>query len=99
MIKRGEMDKKAVSPVIATMLLLVITVVLAGLIMAFVLPFVREQLGEGKECLDVLDGIEFAESQFNCFIITDPTTGAGETGFSVKIKKEKVSGFKVSLID
>ncbi len=86
------MLKRGVSPVVATMLLLVITVLLAALIMTFVVPFVQDSLGDSKECLQVLDGIEFAESEFNCF-------SSDETGFSVKVKKEKVSGFKISLID
>ncbi len=94
MIKRGLINKKGVSPVIATMLLLVITVVLAGLIMAFVLPFVRDKLGDSKECLDVLDGIEFAESKFNCYQTSTPL----ETGFSIKLKKDAVKGARISLI-
>lgn len=95
MPKGGLIGRKGVSPVIATMLLLVITVVLAGLIMAFVLPFVRDKLGDSKECIDTLEGLEFAESRFNCY------EGPGltlETGFSIKVKKDTVKGARISLI-
>ena len=92
------MFKRGVSPVIATVLLLVLTVVLAGIIYSFVIPFVNEQLGNSKACLNVLDGVEFGNSPFNCYD-TATTTSTYETGFSVKIKKESVVGFRVSLID
>ena len=63
------MFKRGVSPVIATVLLLVITVVIASIIFAFVIPFVNKSLGNSKACLNVLDGIEFPESRFNCWNI------------------------------
>ena len=96
------MFKRGVSPVVATVLLLVITVVIASIIFAFVVPFVNKSLGNSKACLNVLDGLEFPESRFNCwnetlaFVPANPTY---ETGFSVKIKKDGVEGFRVALID
>ncbi len=91
------MFKRGVSPVIATVLLLVITVVLASIIFAFVIPFVNKSLGNSQSCLNVLDGIEFPESKFNCW--NSYPAGNYETGFSVKIKKEGVYGFRIALID
>ncbi len=93
------MFKRGVSPVIATVLLLVITVVLASIIFAFVIPFVNKSLGNSQACLNVLDGVEFPESKFNCWNASASVVGANETGFSVKIKKEGVSGFRIALID
>ena len=86
------MFKKGVSAIVATMILLVITVVLAALIMTVVVPFVKDQLGTSKECADTLDSLEFGESPFNCYSTT-------ETGFSVKVKKDAVVGVQVSLIN
>ncbi len=93
------MFKRGVSPVIATVLLLVITVVLASIIFAFVIPFVNKSLGNSQTCLNVLDGIEFPESRFNCWNSSALIAGTNETGFSVKIKKEGVYGFRIALID
>jgi flagellin-like protein len=94
------MMRKGVSPVVATVLLLVITVLLASLIMTFAVPFVQDQLGRSKECLAVIDAVTFADSRFNCYIDDMASTSATDkTGFSVSISKEGVSGVRVSLID
>jgi len=47
------MFKRGVSPVVATVLLLVLTIGLAAIIFAFVIPFVQDQLGNSKACLKV----------------------------------------------
>jgi flagellin-like protein len=86
--------KRGVSPVIAAVLLIIITVAAAALIMSFVLPFVKDELSNSGSCLDVLEGIEFAESQFNCV-----NPASDESGFSVKINKKGIQGFRVGLID
>ncbi|MGV8142613.1 MAG: archaellin/type IV pilin N-terminal domain-containing protein [Candidatus Pacearchaeota archaeon] len=93
------MNKRGVSPVVATVLLLVLTVGLAAVIFSFVIPFVNDQLGNSKACLKVLDGVEFADSKFNCYN-SSLTSGTGfETGFSFKVKKPEVLGVRVSFID
>lgn len=89
-------DRKGVSPVVATVLLLVLTIVIGGIVFSVVIPFVNDSLGESKECLDTFEGVEFPESQFNCYGIN---AGAEETGFSVKVNKEGISKVKVALID
>lgn len=99
------MFKRGVSPVIATVLLLVITVVIASIIFAFVVPFVNKSLGNSKACLNVLDGVEFPESKFNCYVdysLSNPPPFSSpqyETGFSVKVKKAGIVGVRISLID
>jgi flagellin-like protein len=108
--KRG--NKKGVSPVVATVLLIVITVIIAAIILTFVLPFVDDKLGESKACLDVFDGVEFAQSNFNCYNETYQSSGifasspsnppssiTMETGFSVRVKLEEIYGFRIGLID
>src|SRR3989338_8823995 len=95
---RWKMDKKGVSPVIATVLLLVLTIVIGGIIFSVVIPFVKDSLGDSKVCLDVLQGVEFPESKFNCYNITSPAL-LNKTGFSIKLNKEGISGFRVALID
>lgn len=82
------------SPVIATVLLLVLTIVIAGVVFSVVIPFVNDSLGESKECLDIFEAVEFPESQFNCYV-----SSPAETGFSIRVNKEGISAVKVSLID
>jgi flagellin-like protein len=94
------MDRRGVSPVVATVLLIVITTVIAAIILTFVLPLVKDKLGESEACLDVFDGLEFAESQFNCFK-NEGTTQSPDfyTGFSVNLKKEGIDGFRIALVE
>ncbi len=91
-------DRKGVSPVVATVLLLVLTIVIGGIVFSVVIPFVNDSLGESKECLDTFEGVEFPESQFNCYIVS-ATGGTNETGFSIKVNKEGITRVKVALID
>ncbi|UCD20569.1 MAG: type IV pilin [archaeon] len=44
------MKKKAVAPVISTVLLIVIVIVAVALIMAFVIPMIRENMDKAKAC-------------------------------------------------
>lgn len=88
------MEKRGLSPVIATVLLIVITVSVAAVILSFVLPFANDKLSGSKACLDALSSVEFANSKFNCFDST-----SSETGFSIKLSKEGVTAFRVALID
>ncbi len=90
--------KRGVSAVVATVMLITITVVAAGIIIAFVVPFVKDELKESKACLDFREGVEFGESKFNCYM-QEAGGNNYRTGFSVKINKAGVKGFKISLID
>lgn len=94
------MNRFGVSPVVATVLLLVLTIVIGGIIFSVVVPFVNDSLGESKECLDTFEGVEFPESQFNCYLSGAVSgTGIDETGFSVKVNKEGITRIRVALID
>ncbi len=88
--------KRGLSPVIATVLLLVITVVAAGLIATFVVPFVKDSLSGSRECFDVLGDLSFSETPYNCFYF-DQAGLVNRTGFSVKVEGKDIAGFKVVL--
>jgi|TARA_Y100000034_G_C6835699_1_gene377620 flagellin-like protein len=96
------MEKRGVSAVIASVLLIMLTVVAVGLIMAFVLPFIENQTEGASDCFDVFGGIEFKETEYNCYINESMTCTADDcknrTGFSVEITKEGIVGFRVSMI-
>ena len=92
---RKMINKRGVSPIIATVLLLLITVIAASLISVFIIPFVKQNLQEGQQCFDILGDLAFYESQYNCYI-TNITVGY-RTGFSVRIDNDAIKGFKVAL--
>ena len=84
--------KKGLSPVIAVVLLLVITMIAAGIIIGVVVPFVQDNLEDSKACFEVLNDLSFASTLFNCVNDT-----SNRTGFSVRIDSEEITGFRVSL--
>ena len=106
------MNKRGVSAVIAAVMLIMITVVAAGLIFSFVIPFVNEQTEGASECFDVFGGLEFGSTAFNCYVESADTgcgadtngDGQGDspcydsTGFSVRVTKDGIAGVRVSLV-
>jgi len=60
-------SKLSQSQIIGTVLLILITVVAAGLIMAFVIPFIRDKLpSENENCLDVISKVKLS-SGYTCY--------------------------------
>ena len=99
------MNKRGVSAVIATVLLIMITVVAAGLIFSFVIPFVNQHTEDASDCFEVFGGLEFGDTAYNCYVgagdcgpPANPLTCDEGTGFSVSVTKEGVAGLKVALI-
>jgi flagellin-like protein len=85
------MKKKGVSPIIATVLLLVLTLVAVSILSVFIIPFVKNSLDGSKECVNVIGKIRFDDgSAYNCHTDT-------RTAFSVRIDSNDIVGFKLSL--
>ncbi|MEM4152794.1 MAG: hypothetical protein QXK80_01605 [Candidatus Pacearchaeota archaeon] len=57
-------NKKAIEPVVATVLLIVITIAAVALIIAFVVPFIQQQLGASGVCYKA-QGIQI-DSEATC---------------------------------
>lgn len=89
-------NKRAVSPVIATVLLILITVVAASVIAVFVIPFVSNNLDNSKACFAVLGKMTLAESSYLCSA-SDSVNG-DRTGFSVQFDSSEIDGFVVLAI-
>jgi len=88
--------KRGMSPVIAVALLLMITAIAAGIIVAFVVPFVQNNLDRGGKCFEVSNKIIFEPTEFNCYVdLTGDTLD--RTGFSVRIDHQNIIGFRVGL--
>ena len=83
------------SPVIATVLLLILTIVAVSILAVFIIPFVKDSLGGSKGCFDVLGDIRFdSESRYACSY--GNATG-NMTGFSVRVDSEEIIGFSLTL--
>ena len=91
-MKKG---KKGVSSIIATILLILISIFAATIIIGFVVPFVKDTLAEEKECYEVKDQLKInTESAYTCVY------GGGKNA-SVTIRREfgevEIKGFKMGV--
>jgi len=63
------LNKKAISPIIATILLILLSVAAVLLIANIIVPFVRNTLDENKMCFDASDQIKIdTESDYTCYL-------------------------------
>ena len=65
--------KRGVSDIIATVLLLLLTVTSVAIISAFIIPFVRDNLNEGSNCLNINEGLNIIEGE-SCYDPINPLT-------------------------
>jgi hypothetical protein len=86
------MNKKSVSNIIVTLLLIVLSMAVLSLIAMFIVPAVKEYLNEGKTCLDVIGKIEIYNNELTCYNDT-----SGETGVNIKRKDIDIETIIVSL--
>ncbi|NCO11773.1 hypothetical protein GW924_04230 [Candidatus Pacearchaeota archaeon] len=91
------LGKKGLSPVVATVLIIMITVVAVTLIAAFIVPFVQKVPEEGQRCFEVFADLSFHDTLYNCY--SNDTQQQTHTGFSVSINDESIQGFTLLAIN
>ena len=79
-------NKKGLSVVVATMLLVALTVVAAGIVWTITQKFVEDETNGAKECFDVLDKVSFND-EYVCY---DMRNSVNELQFSINIKDADV---------
>lgn len=89
--------KRGISPVIATVLILVLTFVAISIIAAFVIPFVQNSIEDTSSCFDVVGDLKIDNTPYNCYVEGYGDSQIDRTGFSVRIDSEEVVAFDVSL--
>ena len=96
-------NQRGLGPVVATALLVLITIAAAVIILRFAVPFVKNTLNDGSECFNYRDYFVFEENYgLNCYIITNSPYEAdfyiniGAKTTNPKIES-KVAGFKLLL--
>jgi len=92
--KLMPISKRSQSQIITTILLILIGVIAAGIIMSFIIPFIKDKL-QGGDCLDVVNKIEIS-SGYTCYNTTDDLN---YTHVQVHIGeiKDLISGFAIEL--
>ncbi len=98
-------NKRALSPVIATVLLLLLTVSAAIIIAGVVLPFIRGNLDKSTECVDYRSYFTFEEKfefeddsfRYNCYQ-GDNLYGASIRAEGNEELSEDIGGFKLVFI-
>ena len=99
---QNKMKKRGVSPVIATVLIVMLTIAAIAIISAVVVPFVRDSLYKSSECLAYKGLWTFDKSQgYNCYYPVDANMMF--YAFSIKSSPNEEllnngAGFKVVLI-
>lgn len=91
-------SKKAVSPVIASVSLVLLTIGALAVLASFVVPWVQEQLEDSVKCIDYQDYFQF-EDEFglNCF--NGSAYGVSIRAGNLQEEKEsKVEGFFIKFI-
>lgn len=94
---RLKKSKKGLSQVIATILLILLSVAAVAILAAAIIPFVRESLSGGKECFEAVGLLEIdTEKGYTCY-------DSGEKEVKVMIKKAakdvELRGIKIAIFD
>ncbi|MBI5803849.1 type IV pilin N-terminal domain-containing protein [Candidatus Pacearchaeota archaeon] len=96
----NKIKKKALSSVVATILLVMLTIIAVAIIAGFIIPFVSDSLNEGTECVDYTNYFIFEdEFGYNCYSQVD-----GENFYAISVgvssakseSEEKIKGFKLA---
>ncbi len=87
------LDKKGVSAIIATLLIIMLTIVIFSVIYSVMIPAVKNYLGESKTCFDALDKVKINKDELTCY-----NEETGETGISVKRDDVELDEIIISLI-
>jgi len=86
-------DKKGISPVIATVLLVLVTFIAVGIVWGFILPMIKGNLEESGGCFKLRDYAEVVEGEYTCF---------NSSGTKVMIKRgmanHTIKGFRLSIV-
>src|SRR3989338_4397095 len=87
-----ELKKKGLSAVVATTLLILLTVVSVGIISTFIIPFVNDSL-ESTSCVHFREYYKFDESfDLNCY---EDIIGGKDYKFSVRARSDKTDSDKI----
>jgi len=86
------LEKRGVSPVIGSVLLILVALLAIGLIVSIVIPMVRENLEKGKGCFELREYVRIIDSEYTYYNSTN-TSLMIERG----MENYTIDGFSVSI--
>jgi hypothetical protein len=90
--KKIAKSKRSISPVVSTVLLIVIGIIAIGIIVGVIFPLIKGSLGKGKSCFELREYFKIVISDYTCYNSTN-TVVMMERG----MEDMEVKGFVVSL--
>ena len=84
-------EKKALSAVISTLLLVLITITAIVILASFVFPLVRDSLAKGKECYDMKEYFSVKEED-SCYMVSEKYA---KLSIERKYEKRDVRGINI----
>ena len=85
-----KINKRSLSTVVASLLMVLLVVVAVGIVSQIIIPMVREDLSSAGSCLDAMGNVEI-NKEYTCFDLS-----ASDIKISIETKKIKVDGFVIS---
>ena len=76
-------NKKGISAVVATVLIILITVAAVTIIWAAIIPMISNQLESGVICLDAVSAIQLKDEGYTCYETDANTDGTYNVSFQV----------------
>lgn len=95
--QKEKYKKKGISPVIATILLILLSVTAVIIISGLIIPFVKNTTKESKECFDVMDQLTInTESGYTCYY-NNGTNNIANLTIKRGTKETTLSGFIIAV--
>lgn len=95
---RRNVGKRGITPIIATVLLIVLTLIGGGVVAYFAVPAVKQV---DSSCLEAINRLTFEDVGYNCRLsqTQDPQARGALEGFSIRIAGDDIIGFQVGFQD
>ena len=78
-------NKKGISAIVATVLIILITVAAVTIIWAAIIPMISNQLESGTICLDAVSAVQLKDEGYTCFDTVESFTGSGVYNVSLHV--------------
>ncbi len=97
---KKEFDKRGISGVVETILLILLVVVAIGILVAFLVPFVNKNLDQAGTCLDTLNQVKLNPA-YTCYYkinMNNPPQVPRYTGVLVGVETGKIKMDKLLIV-
>ena len=85
------MEKRGLSTVVATLLMILLVVIAVGIVSQIVIPMIKKDLSSAGSCLDAMGNVKF-NNEYTCY-----DKDNNKVNVSIEVKKVQVSGFVVNI--